>query len=77
MRETWIWSLGQEDLPGERNDYTLQYSWLENSMNREAWWATVHGVAKSRARLRDRQYSLKQYLQYLQAIYSSQDMEAT
>ena len=31
----------------------LQYSCLENSMDGGAWWATVHGVAKSRTRLRD------------------------
>ena len=29
----------------------LQYSCLENSMDRGAWWATVHGVAKSRTQL--------------------------
>ena len=33
--------------PGEGNDYPLQYSCLENSMNRGVWWATVHEVAKS------------------------------
>ena len=33
--------------PGEGNDYPLQYSGLENPMDRGAWWATVHGVAKS------------------------------
>ena len=33
--------------PGEGNDNPLQYSYLENSMNRGAWWASVHGVAKS------------------------------
>ena len=32
---------------GEGNGNPLQYSCLENSMNREAWWATVHGVTKS------------------------------
>ena len=32
---------------GERNDNPLQYSCLENSMDRGAWWATVHGVAKN------------------------------
>ena len=30
--------------PGEGNDYPLQYSCLENSMDRGAWQATVHGV---------------------------------
>ena len=34
--------------PGEGNGYPLQYSCLENSMDREAWWATVHGVTRSR-----------------------------
>ena len=38
---------------GEGNGTPLQYSCLENPMDREAWWATVHGVAKSRARLSD------------------------
>ena len=33
--------------PGEGNGYPLQYSCLENSMDRGAWWATVHGVAES------------------------------
>ena len=33
--------------PGEGNGYPFQYSCLENSMDRGAWWATAHGVAKS------------------------------
>ena len=33
--------------PGEGNEYPLQYSCLENSMDREALWASVHGIAKS------------------------------
>ena len=33
--------------PGEENGNTFQYSCLENPMDRGAWWATVHGVAKS------------------------------
>ena len=38
---------------GEGNGYPLQYSCLENSMERGAWWATVHGVTQSGTRLRD------------------------
>ena len=34
--------------PGEGNGNPLQYSCLENPMDRGAWWAIVHGVAKSR-----------------------------
>ena len=37
--------------PEEGNGYPLQYSCLENSMDRGAWWATVHGVAKSQTQL--------------------------
>ena len=33
--------------PGEGNGNPLQYSCLENAMDGRAWWATVHGVAKS------------------------------
>ena len=39
--------------PGEGNGYPLQYSCLENAMDRGAWWATVNGVTKSQTRLSD------------------------
>ena len=39
--------------PGEGNSYPFQYSCLENSTDRRAWQAPVHGVAKSRTRLSD------------------------
>ena len=39
--------------PGEGNGNPLQYSCLENSLDRGAWWATVHGVAKSQTQLSD------------------------
>ena len=39
--------------PGEGNSNPLQYSCLENPMDRRAWWATVHGVVTSWTRLRD------------------------
>ena len=38
---------------GEGNGTPLQYSCLENPMDRGAWWAAVHGVAKSQAWLSD------------------------
>jgi len=39
--------------PGEGNGNPLQYPCLENPMDRGVWWAPVHGVAKSQARLSD------------------------
>ena len=39
--------------PGEENGNPLQYSCLENLMDRGAWRATVHGVAKSRTQMSD------------------------
>jgi len=39
--------------PGEGNGNPLQYSCLENPMDRGAWWATVHGVSKSWTQLSD------------------------
>ena len=38
---------GSERSPGEGNGYPLQYSCLENSMDKGGWWTTVHGVTKS------------------------------
>ena len=37
--------------PGTGNGNPLQYSCLENSTDREAWWATVHGITKSQTQL--------------------------
>ena len=48
----WVQPLGQEESPGGGNGNPLQYSCLENPMDRRAWWATVHGVAKSQTRLK-------------------------
>ena len=42
---------GSGRFPGEEKGYPLQYSGLENPMERGAWQATVHGVAKSQTRL--------------------------
>ena len=51
MRETRVQCLGWE-VPWRRKWNPLQYLCLENSMDGEAWWATVYGVAKSRTRLK-------------------------
>ena len=44
---------GQGRSPGEGNSYSLQYSCLENPMDRGAWQARVHGVTKSQIQLSD------------------------
>ena len=49
-QETWVWSVGQEDTRGGHGN-PLQYSYLENLMDRGAWWVTVYRVAKSQTRL--------------------------
>ena len=54
MQETHIRSLGGEDPPEEgMATNPLQYSCLENPMDRGARWAAVHGVTESQARLSD------------------------
>ena len=47
MQETWGSIPDLERSPGEGNGNLLQYSCLGNPMDRGAWWATDHGVAKS------------------------------
>ena len=47
MQKTWVWSLGWLRSPGGGDGNPLQDSYLENAMDRGAWSATVHGVAKS------------------------------
>ena len=50
----------------------LQYSCLENPMNEGAWWAAVHGVAKSRIRLSDFPFTFHFYaLEKEMATHSS------
>ena len=46
-----IGDMDWEDSPGEGNGNPLQYFCLENSTDRGAWQATVHGVAKSQTQL--------------------------
>ena len=40
---------GSRRSPGEGNGHSFQYSCLENSMDRGAWWTTIYGVTNSRA----------------------------
>ena len=50
--EMWFLSLcGLGRSPGEESGNPLQYSCLENPMDREAWWAIVHGITKSQTQL--------------------------
>ena len=49
---------------GEGNGTPLQYFCLENPMGRGAWWAAVHGVAKSRTRLSDFHFCAFTVMQY-------------
>ena len=55
--------------PGEGNGNPLQYSCLENSMDRGAWYATVHGVAKSRTRLISLSFSTESLFSSYQGIH--------
>ena len=47
--------------PGGGNGNPLQYSCLENPVDRGAWWATVHRVTKSQTRLSEHAHSTKDY----------------
>ena len=52
MQETWVRSIPESGRsPGEGNGNPVQYSHLEDSMDRGAWRATVHEVAKSQTQL--------------------------
>ena len=48
---------------GEGNGNPLQYSCLENPMDKEAWWATVHAVAKSQTRLSESRRCSKNWVE--------------
>ena len=58
MRETWVLIPFLGTSPGEGNGNPLQYSCLENPMDRGAWWAEVHKVASSQTGLGDFTLSL-------------------
>ena len=74
MQETLVRFLGLGRSPGEGHGNSLQYSCLENPMDRGAWWAIVCGVAKSQTRLRDlihnSVYVLTRISQFLPPFFS-------
>ena len=57
--------LGSGRSPGEGNDNPLQYSCLENPMDRGAWGATVHGVTKSQTQTEQLTLRFKYYYKQL------------
>ena len=73
--------------PGEGNGNLLQYSCLENPVDRRAWWATVHGVVKSWTQLskapayikqranKDLLYTTGRYTQYFIVAYKGKESE--
>ena len=61
---------GSRRSPGEGNGNLLQYTCLESPLDRGAWWATVHGVAKSRTRLSDFTFTFSYPLWFLTFVDS-------
>ena len=55
---------------GEGNGTPLQYSCLENPMDRGAWWAAIYGVAQSRTRLKQRSSSSRYGKKQQEEIFS-------
>ena len=51
--------------PKVENSYSVQYSVLENPMDRGAWWATVHRISKSRTRLISHTHTHTHHLHYI------------
>ena len=60
---------GSERSPGEGNGNPLQYSCLENSMDRGAWWAVVHGVVKESA-AKQQQHICSTVVEFVMVIFS-------
>ena len=59
--------LGLGRSPREGQGSPPQYSCLENPVDRGAWWAAVHGVAKSRTRLSDSHFHFSKYSHILRS----------
>ena len=81
MQETQVQSL---EIPWRRNGYPLQYSCLQNPMDRGAYWATVHGVAQNQTRQRwlilketTRKFTMWYWMELQRESISVQDMMGT
>ena len=68
---------GSGRIPGEGNGNPLQYFFLENPMDWGAWWAIVHGVAKSRTWLRSFHFTLHKVIciKCLATVYVPQGLQ--
>jgi len=66
--------LGAGRSPGEGNGYPLQYSCLESSMDRGAWWAMVDGVAKNRTWLSNYHFLAQKYTDQQFGLFSYGDL---
>ena len=68
--ETLVQFLDQRRFPGGGDGNPLQYSCLENPIDRGAWWVTVHGVAKSW--IREKQLNIHTYTCILKTLQPNQ-----
>ena len=59
--------IGSGRFPGGGHGNPLQYSWLENPMDREAWWPTIYRVAKIQTRLK--QLSMHTRKHYINCMF--------
>ena len=64
-------------IPGGGHGNPLQYSCLENSMDREAWWATVRRVAKSRTRLSNNTHTHTHTHTHTQSPWGCKELDMT
>ena len=73
VRENWFYSWVWK-IPWEGNGNPFQYSCLENSMDRGAWWATIHGVVKSWTWLSDFHTLIVIILHYMIILLSNYNL---
>ena len=69
MQERWVSSLGGEDASEQEIATLLQYFFLENSMDRGAWLATIFGVTKSQTRLAHMHVCIYTYIYRCMYVY--------